>query len=280
MSEILLINPSPKTSPKKKKKKKKKAKNPEKKVVVKMANQTNQTNQKKKKKKTNSGNAKTKTIIRYRNPPKKKRTIRRVARGIGQNIMGINVVGALKNSIPITGGMLAAKFAAKQFADGGAEGDNWTWQNYGMGLLGGFVAAAATQAVFRAPRATGQKVMEGAISLMLYKGFVNEIAPMNERLDAWFSGDEEGKYPTNNYLGQDEGWAEIGDVWQGEDADYMQGEDAHWRPINENHRLPATTMGDELVPVDPTMGFGDELVPVDPTMGSAAYEWDDAYNRR
>ena len=269
MSEILLINPSPK---KKKKKKNKGKRNPEKKVVVKMANQTNP---KKKKRKTNSG-TKTKTIIKYRNPPKKKRRIRRVARGIGQNIMGINVMGALKNSIPITGGMLAAKFAAKQFADGGAEGDNWTWQNYGMGLLGGFVAAAATQAVFRAPKATGQKVMEGAISLMMYKGFVNEIAPMNDRLDSWFSGDEEN----NNYLGQDEGWAEIGDVWQGDDVDYIQGADAHWRPVDESHRLPATTMGDELVPVDPTMGFGDELVPVDPTMGSAAYDWDDAYNRR
>ncbi len=270
MSEILLINPSPK----KKKKKKKKVKNPQKKVV-KMADQ-----KKKKRKKSSGGNAKTKTIIRYRNPPKKKRKIRRVARGIGQNIMGINVGGAFLNSIPITGGMLAAKLAAKQFADGGAEGDNWTWQNYGMGLLGGFVAAAATQAVFRAPKATGQKVMEGAISLMMYKGFVNEIAPMNDQLDAWFSGDEDEDVLDPGYLGQDEGWAEVGDVWQGEDVDYIQGADAHWRPIDESHRLPATTMGDALVPVDPAMGFGDELVPVDPTMGSAAYDWDDAYNRR
>lgn len=253
MSEILLINPSPKKTGKKK--------------VNKMAD-------KKKKKKSSGGT--TKTIIKWKtkkNPIKKR--AKRAASAVGQSVLGVNIGGAAKNTIALVGGMLAAKFAAKRFADGGGEGEDWTWKNYGFGILGGFVAAVGTQMIFKTPRATGQKVMEGALALMLYKAFVNEVVPKNDTLVEWFSGDDE-VHP--DYMGAtDEG--DPGDVWQGDQADFVMGADRYWRDIDDNQRmLPAnqSTMGDALI--QPTADMGDALVQPTADMGDDDYSR--AYNRQ
>lgn len=200
--------------------------------------------------------AKTKTIIRYRtkkNPTRKKR----VTRAVGKSIGGINIQEAAKGTIPMLIGALAAKFAAKRFADGGAETDNWTWKNYGFGLLGGFLAAFGTASIFGSKKATAQKMMSGAFLLTAYKVFTNEIAPQNSTLDAWFSGDD--ALP-EGYEADEESAMMYGDDGQA----FVQGADGNYLPADDSHR---DIYGDGAVPVDPQMGFGDGAVDVDPQMG-------------
>jgi len=168
-------------------------------------------------------------------------------------------------------GALAAKFAAKKFSDDPAtEGDNWTWKNYGLGMLGGFVAAVATKMIFRAKAATTENVLAGAMLLMAYKCFVYEVAPTNEYLDSWFSEDEDLYLPDSEvagYLGEENG--EPGDLYQADDDTYVMGQDRLWRSAEDTNRIAAddddyVTIGQSM-PVDPTMG--DEVSPVDPSMG-------------
>jgi len=228
MSEILLINPSPKKKVKTKKK-----------AVKKMA--AKKRRKKRKTRSTTSSNTKTKTVIRYRTKKNPTR-VRRAARAVKSNIMGIDILGAAKDAIPHTGGMLAAKFAAKKWADGGAEGEDWTWENYGLALAGGFAASVLTQAVFRKPKAVGKKVMTGALSLMMYKGFINEVAAKNETMNAWFGADDDEVHPDYMGVGADD--ALPGDIWVGDETDYIQGDDSYWRPVDEGHRMiPEGTMG-------------------------------------
>jgi hypothetical protein len=182
-------------------------------------------------------------------------------------LAGINVGGALKSSLPLLVGALAAKFAAKKFtADDGSEGANWTWKNYGFSLLGGFVAAVATSAIFKSRLGAAQKVMEGAFLITGYKIFVNEIASQNATLNAWFSADEPPLM-----LGQDQAPVgqlpvQPGAIVQGDDGQpYVMGQDGMWRPVSEDHRLPAGYYGDSVVPVRADMGDG--TVPVRADMG-------------
>jgi hypothetical protein len=195
-------------------------------------------------------------------------TRRAVGRYAAGTLGGINIGGAFKNTLPLVVGALAAKFSAKKFTkDDGSEGANWTWKNYGFGLLGGFIAAAITQMIFKARAGASQKVMEGAFLLTAYKIFVNEIASQGDTLSAWFSEDETPLLP----VGQDS-QAQVpvvaGTIAQAADGqNYVMGQDGMWRPISEEHRLPVA-YGDNVVPVRPEMGgFGDNVVPVRPEMG-------------
>lgn len=196
-----------------------------------------------------------------------------------QTFLGINIFDAFKSTFPLLLGALSAKFAAKKFApedSPGSEGDNWTWKNYGLALIGGFVAAWIGSAIFRGRRSIAQKIMEGAFLLTAYKIFTNEIAPANEYLESWFGEDEDylpemGQdiYPTDIMEGtNNELEARPGDIWQAQGGEqYVMGSDGAWRPIGEGHRIPQFTdgVGDDVQPVDPTMG--DDVQPVDPTMG-------------
>ena len=198
---------------------------------------------------------------RRRNPS---RAARALSYG-GSTIAGINIGGALKSSLPLLVGALAAKFAAKKFtADDGSEGANWTWKNYGFSLLGGFVAAVATSAIFKSRAGAAQRVMEGAFLITGYKIFVNEIAAQNSTLQAWFSADEQP-----SMIGQDAGQVPVqaGAIVHGQDGQpYVMGQDGMWRPISEAHRLPAGQYyGDAVVPVRADMG--DAVVPVRADMG-------------
>lgn len=275
MPVILAINPGKRTRPKKKPSKK----NPTKKRPAKKAGRktTKKGSPVMAKRRKRRAPAKTKTIIRYRtkkNPTRKKRAVRAVGRSIG----GINIGAAAKGTLPMLIGALAAKFSAKKFADGGGEGENWTWKNYGLGLLGGFLAAFGTSAIFGGKKVTAQEVMKGAFLLTAYKVFTNEIAPQNSTLEAWFSGDEDAALP--EWYGQPE---EAGGnvLYQPDGAAYIQGADGNYHPANDSHRTPQ--FADGVVPVDPAMGFGDGVVPVDPSMGQADHvrpkTWAEAHGR-
>lgn len=225
---------------------------------------------------------KTKTIVKYRTRKNPKRAIKRAGSYAKQQILGVNVTGALKSTIPLLLGALACKFAAKKFTDGGADDENWTWKNYAFGLLGGMVAAFGAQALFKTRSGTTQKILEGAFLLTVYKIFVNEIATSNSTMDEWFGEDD--ALPDYDGLGAEDmgpsaflppGTSGVmGDIWQGDDQDFVQGPDGAWRPIDEGHREPmnVTGLGDDdmLRPVTPQMGadFGDDMLrPVTPQMG-------------
>jgi len=203
-----------------------------------------------------------KTVNRYRKP---KQTI----------LGGINVGGALKDMLPLMCGALLAKFTAKKFAEGGAEGDNWTWKNYGWGLLGTTVAAVGTAALFRRSR-IAQKVFEGGLLLLAYKIFTNELAPKSQYLDSWFGADED-IYPDMNGFGgpEAEKWdLNEGDIYQGDETDYVYGADQAWRPVDEMHREVSGALIEQR---DPSFGaliekadpsFGVDIERADPTFGS------------
>ncbi|MBN2256875.1 MAG: hypothetical protein JW704_03505 [Anaerolineaceae bacterium] len=243
---------------------------------------------------------KPKTIVRYRqSKPTVKyryRTKVKKVRSKPKNTLlgGINVSGALKDMMPLMCGALLAKFAAKKFAEGGAETENWTWKNYGWGLVGTAVAAVGTSAMFRRSR-TAQKIFEGGLLLLAYKIFTNEIAPKSDYLNTWFGADEDiypdmsygfgadSPYPDMSYGAEDLD-GEPGDLWRGDETTYAMGADRAWRPVDEMHReipdAPTTQgygYGVDIEPADPAFGvdfepadpaFGVDFEPADPAFGS------------
>ena len=216
---------------------------------------------------------------------KKQRTYRRNPNGGRGSLLGVNMFGAVKSTVPLLFGALAAKFTAKKFASGGAESDNWTWKNHLLALTGGLVASFATGAILK-KRGAAQKVFEGALLLVAYKVFTGEIAPTNQSLESWFGADED----IDPYAGLGDGLGDfgelgdgIGDVWQAGSSNYVRGVDGMWRPSDESHRRPRggipfgyrrgmrKGMGDVLV--TPDSRYGDILVDRD-----ARYS--DAYSAR
>lgn len=192
-------------------------------------------------------------------------------------VLGVNMPDALRSTIPLLLGALAAKFTAKKFSDGGAEADNWTWKNYAFGLLGTLIAAFATQAIFKARTGTATKVMEGGLILVAYKLFTNEIAPQNTTLQTWF-GENEAMPEFEGYAnyGAEMGPQDFrpGDIWQGDLSDYVMGEDGYWRPIDEGHRSVEGLGQDTIRPSGGTMGrLGDVLRPAGATMGEGDFEY-------
>lgn len=197
-----------------------------------------------------------------RNPSSRRTTRRTVTRYAQGTLGGVNIMGAVKNSLPLLLGAVAAKFAAKRFAEGGGEMDDWNWKNYLLALAGGMVAAIGTSAILKGRGNLAQKIFEGSILIVGYKIFTTELAPKNATLSSWFSG--MGQLPEGNEYGQ---------IWQGDETDYVQGYDGFYRPIDESHRLPATAGFGEIVPATATMGyFGDEIVPASGSMGQEEEE--------
>lgn len=207
--------------------------------------------------------AKRKPIKKRRKNPSRAKTVYRYSRS---TLGGINMMGAAKSTVPLLFGALVAKFAAKKFAAGGAEGDNWSWKNYLLAAAGGLAAAFGTNALLRKPKAS-QKVFEGALLLIAYKLFTNDIAPLNTYTDDWFSGADD----FDPYSGADLG--EPGDLWTGDDEDYVKGIDGYWRPTSESHRLPAAAVGDIMMDPNPRYGgYGDIMMDPNPRYGYGAAE--------
>jgi len=167
-------------------------------------------------------------------------------------IGGVHFMNAVKDSIPMLFGAVAAKFAAKRFADGGGEMEDWTWKNYLLAVAGGLVGAIAVSAVIKGRGNIAQKVFQGALVLIVYKIWTLEIAPKNATLESWF-----GEYPEGNEYGQ---------IWQGDETDYMTGGDGFWRPVDETHRLPSAAGFGQVVPYAPG-AMGDDIVAPGPVMG-------------
>ena len=204
--------------------------------------------------------AKSKSIQKRQNPSKRRAVYRYGRSTLG----GINMMGAAKSTVPLLFGALVAKFAAKKFAPGGAEGDNWSWKNYLLAAAGGFVAAFGTSAVLK-KRAAAQKVFEGSLLLIAYKLFTNDIAPLNTYTEDWFSGADD----FDPYAGADLG--EPGDLWTGDEEDYVKGIDGYWRPTSESHRRPQQAMGDVMVDPQPRYGgYGDIMMDPNPRYGYGA----------
>jgi len=210
--EIVTINP--RSSGKKK---------PKKKASKKMA-------EKKKKKKTT------------KKKKKKNPSVGGAARAVGSRARstfgGMKIKKALENTIPHVAGALAAKWAVKKFpgVDGGGDKENWSWGNYLAGGCGSFVAGAIAENV---KRGSGQLVLEGGLTLLGYKLFVNEIAVGSEFLEEQFGADDEEEGIV--LLGDEE--AEEGDLLLGDDGEiYMMGADGYTRPVGEQHRVMAAEM--------------------------------------
>jgi hypothetical protein len=272
MPTIIAVNPI------KKRKAKKRSKVTKRKTARKITKRTVSSAKKRKgkktmpKKKRAKTKTRTKTVIKYRtrkNPTKKRRRIRRA---IGATIAGVNLWGALQNTLPMLMGAMAAKVVAKKFADGGGELDNWTWKNYGLALLGGMLAAVGTSAIFKSKRSTAQRVMEGSLLLVAYKIVTNEIAPTNDTMEEWFGADDDSVHP--DYLGADrllpvDPTMGLGasDMLELPDGDtFVRGEDGNWAPTDDSHRMD--------MDMD---GMGSRITPVNPTMGDDMDRWTKAY---
>lgn len=199
-----------------------------------------------------------------RNPSRARRAGRAVTRRASSSLAGLNFKSALKNVPMNTLGMFAAKWAAKRFGEAATETDPGTW-NYASYLKGAAGAAVAGFLANMVKRGTGQKVLEGGLSLMAYKLVQNELIAGNSFWSGQL-GAAGGRYP---------GVIEDND----EGAPYILGEDNVWYPLEgaDDMRFepePGYGYGDALTPPGP---LGDALTPVGP-LGFGA-ELDELYQR-
>lgn len=179
------------------------------------------------------------------------------------------VLGAAKSLVPLMFGALVAKFAAKKFADGGSESENWNWKNYAFAGVATVGVALLAGAVLK-KKVPAQKILEGGLLLLGYKLFTHEIAPMNTYTESWFGGAEDDFNP---YSGLGEG--EPGDLVEDNGETFIKGIDGYWRPASESHRLPAASrsMGDVMVNPDPRYGgLGEVMVQPNARYGATGSE--------
>lgn len=193
---------------------------------------------------------------RVANPTRARKVARRISRGLGRSLMGLNFKSALASVPYMQIGMFAAKIAAKRLGPDASETDpgTWNWSSYLKGSLGGAAAAIAVNAV---KRGGGQKVLEGALNLMFFKAIENELVATSDWAKKWFGEDD---YVPNEYL------------MTGTDQDpWMYADDGSLMPADDRHRLPEVPMG-QLEPIGP-LG---QLEPVGPL--GAVDPWVRAYS--
>lgn len=185
---------------------------------------------------------------RRRNPSSR---TRRAASRVRSSLAGMNIKTALKN-VPLTMiGMFAARWAAKRFGAAASEFDagTWDWASYLKGSLGAFAGGFLMQMI---KPGSGQKVLEGGISLMAYKVIENELIPKSEWAVSQFGAEDDTNYFPSEYVQTDEAG-----------TPYLLGQDNQWYPVDERHRM----MGDVLEPPGRLGGayedayFGDTLEP-------------------
>lgn len=160
-------------------------------------------------------------------------------------------------------GMFAAKWAAKRFGDPASETDPGSW-NYASYLKGALGAAAAGFMANALKRGSGQKVLEGGMSLMLYKLVQNELIAGSSFWSGQFGADE--RVP---------GVVE----YNSEGEPFLLGEDYQWYPMDgeeDDYRmLPDAGMyGESLVEPGP---LGDAMTEPGP-LGFGA-DVDDLYRK-
>jgi hypothetical protein len=155
--------------------------------------------------------------IRRRNPTSR-RLARRAGSRAGGAFAGLNFKSALKNIPMNTFGMFAAKWAAKRFGQPATETDPSSW-NYASYLKGAAGAAAAGFIANMLRRGTGQRVLEGGMSLMLYKLIQNELIPNSPFWTGQLGADAEGGYSPGDVETDAEG------------EPYILGDDLQWYPL-------------------------------------------------
>ena len=205
-----------------------------------------------------------------RRNPSSRRTTKRVARRASGAFHGLNFRSALKNIPMNTLGMFAAKWAAKRFPSPGmdaTEGNPGSW-NYASYIKGALGAASAGFLANMAKRGTGQRVLEGGMSLMLYKLLQNEFI---QGSGSWWE----------TQFGADEDYERVPGTVEANSAGeyYVLGEDYQWRPIDgaDDYRMEPELYG-ELVEPGP-LGLGDALVEPGPLGYGASADVDQLYSR-
>ncbi|MCK4785550.1 MAG: hypothetical protein KAV87_17485 [Desulfobacteraceae bacterium] len=197
-----------------------------------------------------------------KNPSRARRAGRSIRRRASSSLAGLNFKSALKNVPMTTLGMFAAKWAAKRFGEAATETDPNSW-NYASYLKGAAGAAAAGFIANMLKRGTGQRVLEGGLSLMAYKLVQNELIPQSSWATGQF-GASDDRYP--------------GVIEENDEGDpYILGEDNEWYPLEgaEDYRMMEPEMyGEALVEPGP---LGDALVEPGPLgLGS---DLDNLYRR-
>lgn len=198
-----------------------------------------------------------------RNPSRARRTGRAVSRRASSSLAGLNFKSALKN-VPVSAlGMFAAKWAAKRFGDAATETDPNTW-NYASYLKGAAGAAVAGFLANMVKRGSGQKVLEGGMSLMLYKLVQNELIAGTSFWSTQFGATNNNRVP-----------GVIEENSEGEP--YILGEDLKWYPLEgaDDYRMEPELYGDTLVEPGP-LGLGDALIEPGP-LGASTTELDRLY---
>lgn len=213
----------------------------------------------------------TKTVVRYRTrkAPKRRRNPSRAGSFARQTIAGVNIGGAVKNALPMLLGALAGKAAAKKFAAGGGEMDNWTWSNYLWALGGGLLAALGTSAIFKGKRAVSQRIFEGALLLTAYKFFTNDVAPRNSTLESWFGEDEEEARLIESAAAAIDPYSGLfGEITEAAEGDFQ---------MLGNHYVPSGVMGGQVTPAGARLGA--VVDPAGPRLGvdPTTVNFDQAY---
>jgi len=186
-----------------------------------------------------------------RNPAKRKRSR---ARATASKIFGgLNFKKAIGDMPAIQIGMFAATWSAKRWGADATQTDpaSWTWDSYLKGAIGGVGAAILANMM---KRGSGQKVLEGAFNLMVYKAVQNELIVESSWATAQFGADDDDYSPEEYLMTGDENW--------------FLGQDGEMYPTDEAYRLPEASYdgyGDTLQPVT---SLGDTLQPVT-SLGSA-----------
>lgn len=160
----------------------------------------------------------TRKIRRRRNPTTRRRVVRRAGARARGAFAGLNFKTALKN-IPLnTFGMFAAKWAAKRWGTAATETDPTSW-NYASYLKGAAGAAAAGFLANMLRAGTGQRVLEGGMSLMLYKLVQNELIVNSPFWTGQLGADEGGGYSPGD--------VEVNSAGE----PYILGDDLEWYPL-------------------------------------------------
>jgi len=166
-----------------------------------------------------------------RNPTTSRR--RRIVSRARASFAGVNYRTALK-TVPLNViGMFIAKWGAKRGTPAALEDDRSTWN--GMTYLKGALAGAAGGYLANMIRpGTGQKVVEGAFSLLLYKAAENHLMPKSTWAMAQFGAAEAG------------GGYAPGDVETNSAGEpFILGADGQWVPMDEGGVPNLMGMGQE-----------------------------------
>jgi hypothetical protein len=250
MSEILLLNPRRKAKTRRRKKKTAAKKRTARKRPVRRTKRAGTSARKgaysmatRKRRKTSKRRAP------RRNPSRRRRrNPRRIVRRASSAVKGLNFKTALKN-IPVhTLGMLAAKWAAKKFGTAASETDpaSWNYASYLKGAAGSALAAFLANVI---KPGTGQRVLEGGMSLMLYKLAQNELIVGNTFWSGQF-GETEYEYERVPGVVEEN---EAGEP-------YILGEDYKWYPLEGYGEGYDRMMGGDALVQPGALGYAGELV--------------------